>query len=141
MKWQDISVDIKTLSPRAVCPRPRAIYMSWGERNTAVTTYFGEIVFFLQKWKPFSIIQIVTNSYNSSLNSFKDIWYWKYVVSQGPILLMQYCCILTYNSVALNISLKQEHTLMQYCCILTYNSVALNISLNQENTWMQYCCI
>ena len=46
--------------------------MSWGERNTAVTTYFGEIGF-LQKWKPFSIIQIVTNFYNSSLNGFKDV--------------------------------------------------------------------
>ena len=57
-------------------------YTSWGERNTAVTTYFGEIGFFT-KMEPFSIIQIVTNSYNSSLNSFKDIWNWKYVVSQG----------------------------------------------------------
>ena len=27
MKWQDISVDIKTLSRGAVCPCPRAIYM------------------------------------------------------------------------------------------------------------------
>ena len=27
MKWQDISVDIKTLSRGAVCPYPRAIYM------------------------------------------------------------------------------------------------------------------
>ena len=27
MKWQDISVDIKTLSPRAVSPCPGAIYM------------------------------------------------------------------------------------------------------------------
>ena len=50
------------------------IYTSWGERNTAATKYFGEIVF-LQKWKTLSIIQIVTNSYNSSLNGFKDIWH------------------------------------------------------------------
>ena len=27
MKWQDISVDIKTLSPGVCLPLPRAIYM------------------------------------------------------------------------------------------------------------------
>ena len=27
MKWQDISVDIKTLSLKVVCPCPGAIYM------------------------------------------------------------------------------------------------------------------
>ena len=27
MKWQDISVDIKTLSPRGCLPLPQAIYM------------------------------------------------------------------------------------------------------------------
>ena len=48
---------------------------------------------------------------------------------RGTYFWMQYCCILTYNSVVLNISQKQENTWMQYCCILTYNSVALNISL------------
>ena len=40
--------------------------------------------------------------------------------------------MLTYNSVELNISQKQENTWMQYCCILTYNSVALNISLKSR---------
>ena len=110
----------------------------WGERNTAVTTYFGEIVFcfFLQKWKPFSIIQIVTNFYNSSLNGFKDIWHRKYVVSQGPIF---------FNAILLYLDLQQ-------CCIEHFsnprkylNAVLLYLDLtffwNQKNTWMQYCCI
>ena len=46
--------------------------ISWGECKTAVTHIFEKIAF-LQNWKPYSIMQILTNPYNHRLNSFYDI--------------------------------------------------------------------
>ena len=46
MKLQDISVDIKTLSPGAVCPCPGAIYMYKIMKKKCIKPDFKEI--FLQ---------------------------------------------------------------------------------------------
>ena len=106
--------------------------------------FFFFFFFFLQKWEQFSMIQIVTNSYNYSLNGFKDIWHWKYVYFRTHIFECNtVVCWLTtvlrwtflkkkQKKKKQKKKKKRENTWMQYCCILTYNSAALNISLKSR---------
>ena len=44
--------------------------------------------------------------------------------------------VLTMFDIENMLYLRDPYFWMQYFCILTYNSVALNISQKQENTWM-----
>ena len=130
------------------------------------TTYFGWNCFFLQKWKPFSIIQIVTNFYNSSLNGFKDIWHWKYVVSQGPLFFnavllyldLQQCCIEHFSKTRKYLNAILLYLDLQQCCIEYFSKIKKilkcntfvsgdttvlhwTFSLYQENYAMQNCYI
>ena len=134
------------------------------------TEYCGNYIFwwncFFYKNGNLSIIQIVTNFYNSSLNGFKDIWHWKYVVSQGPLFFnaillyldLQQCCVEHFSKTRKYLNAILLYLDLQQCCvehfskikkILKCNTVVprdttvlhWTFSLYQKNYAMQNCCI